>query len=135
MGSRLGIMLDIRHLKHPRFALAVWHRNCIVHCSKGRVQFVVAAASRRRYAFELDGERHAAGSRDIRVRGEEVNTMPYYEYECEQCGKRFEAMQTFEERDRHEEHERHKPLTCPKCRSKKVQSLVSHVFVQTSKKS
>lgn len=62
--------------------------------------------------------------------------MPYYEYECTACGKRFEAMQTFEEHDRHEEHERHQRLRCPKCTSKKVEQLIAaSVFVITSKKS
>ena len=62
--------------------------------------------------------------------------MPSYEYECIQCGRKFEAMQTFEEHDRHEDHDRHRPLNCPKCGSTKVEQLVaSSVFVITAKKS
>ena len=62
--------------------------------------------------------------------------MPYYEYECRGCGNRFDALQTFEERDRHEEHDQHKPLKCPDCGSKKVeQVLSSSVYVITSRKS
>jgi putative FmdB family regulatory protein len=61
--------------------------------------------------------------------------MPYYEYECSACGKRFEALQSFEERERHEEHGRHERLKCPECGSKKVEQLLSSVFVITSKKS
>jgi putative FmdB family regulatory protein len=61
--------------------------------------------------------------------------MPSYEYECTQCGKRFEAWQSFEEHDRHEQHGVHKPLACPKCRSTKVEQLLSQVYVHTSKKS
>jgi putative FmdB family regulatory protein len=62
--------------------------------------------------------------------------MPQYEYECTQCGKKFEAMQTFEEHDRHEDHDRHARLKCPDCGSKKVEQVVSSsVFMITSKKS
>jgi putative FmdB family regulatory protein len=62
--------------------------------------------------------------------------MPSYEYECGQCGRKFEAMQTFAEHDRHEDHDRHRPLKCPKCGSRKVEQLVaSSVFVITAKKS
>jgi putative FmdB family regulatory protein len=62
--------------------------------------------------------------------------MPYYDYECAACGKRFEAQQTFEEHDRHEAHDRHEPLACPDCGSTKVeQQLASSVQVITSKKS
>ena len=62
--------------------------------------------------------------------------MPYYEYACTECGKRFEALQSFEEHDRHEDHELHKPLTCPKCGSVEVeQRIASSVYVVTSKKS
>jgi putative FmdB family regulatory protein len=62
--------------------------------------------------------------------------MPYYEYECSQCGKQFEALQSFAEHDRHEEHERHGRLKCPKCGSKRLEQLLSSsVYVITSKKS
>jgi putative FmdB family regulatory protein len=62
--------------------------------------------------------------------------MPYYEYVCMECGKRFEALQSFEEHDRHQDHERHEPLKCPKCGSAKVeQHIASSVYVVTSKNS
>jgi putative FmdB family regulatory protein len=62
--------------------------------------------------------------------------MPYYEYECTRCGKKFEATQTFVEHDRHEDHDRHQPLKCPQCGSTNVkQAVASSVFVITSKKS
>jgi len=41
--------------------------------------------------------------------------MPYYDYECTDCGREFEAQQSFDEHDRHQDHERDQRLTCPKC--------------------
>jgi putative FmdB family regulatory protein len=62
--------------------------------------------------------------------------MPYYDYECPRCGKRFEAVQSFEEHERGQDHEKHRPLKCPKCGSPKVtQAVAASVFVITSKKS
>jgi putative FmdB family regulatory protein len=62
--------------------------------------------------------------------------MPYYDYECTDCGKEFEALQSFEEHDRHEDHDRHQRLTCPECGSRKVeQRVTSSVSAITSKKS
>jgi putative FmdB family regulatory protein len=62
--------------------------------------------------------------------------MPYYDYRCGECGKKFEVQQTFQEHDRGEDHEQHKPLKCPKCGGRKVEALVaSSVYVITSKKS
>ena len=61
--------------------------------------------------------------------------MPSYEYECTKCGRKFEAMQTFEEHDRHEDHDRHQLLKCPHCGSTKVEQRVASVFVITAKKS
>jgi putative FmdB family regulatory protein len=61
--------------------------------------------------------------------------MPYYDYECTDCGKKFEALQTFAEHDRHEKHDQHAPLTCPKCGSKDVRQRISPVSVHTPKKS
>jgi putative FmdB family regulatory protein len=55
--------------------------------------------------------------------------MPYYEYECAKCGKRFEEKQTFAE------HEQHQKVKCPHCSSTKVEQLLSAVTVITSKKS
>jgi putative FmdB family regulatory protein len=62
--------------------------------------------------------------------------MPRYEYECGECGKRFDAMQTFDEHDQHVDHDHHEPLECPGCHSRKVEQLMgAAVFVVTSKKS
>jgi putative FmdB family regulatory protein len=55
--------------------------------------------------------------------------MPYYEFECTQCGKKFTARETFKE---HDEHRKEK---CPKCGSKNVEQLIAAVGVKTSKKS
>jgi putative FmdB family regulatory protein len=62
--------------------------------------------------------------------------MPYYDYECKECGKQFEALQSFKEHDRHENHEQHQRLTCPKCGSRKIEQRVTQgVSAITSKKS
>ena len=55
--------------------------------------------------------------------------MPYYEYECTECGKKFEVRWTFREYDEHP------VVRCPKCASKAVEQLVASVSVQTPKKS
>jgi putative FmdB family regulatory protein len=55
--------------------------------------------------------------------------MPYYDYQCSECGKKFTTKETFEE------HDEHKGLQCPKCESRKVERVVGAVFAQTSKKS
>jgi putative FmdB family regulatory protein len=55
--------------------------------------------------------------------------MPYYEYECQDCGNTFVEKQTFEQHDKHEK------TQCPKCHSQKVEQLVGSVFTVTSKKS
>lgn len=62
--------------------------------------------------------------------------MAHYDYRCAECGKKFEAVQTFEEHDRREDHERHKRLTCPKCGSRRVEQRIgSPAFAITTKKS
>ena len=55
--------------------------------------------------------------------------MASYEYECEECGKRFTEIQSFEQHDREP-----KPK-CPKCQSRKVHQLITAVHVKTGKKS
>ena len=55
--------------------------------------------------------------------------MAYYNYECTKCGHQFTNEQTFAE------HDKHKQVKCPKCASKQVEQLVSHVYAKTSKKS
>ena len=54
--------------------------------------------------------------------------MPYYDYRCGQCGKKFTVKQTFEEHE-------HKRVKCPKCRTQKVERVIGAVFANTSKKS
>lgn len=55
--------------------------------------------------------------------------MADYEFECNDCGEKFEAHQTFAEHDREP-----KPH-CPKCGSHDVEQQIEGVHVQTSKKS
>lgn len=55
--------------------------------------------------------------------------MPYYEFECTECGR------TFTEKESFQEHDDHKKVKCPKCGSEKVEQLVVPVFTVTSKKS
>ena len=54
--------------------------------------------------------------------------MPYYEFECKRCGRRFTVEESFAEHNRHKE-------KCPKCGSKRVEQLISSVHAKTSKKS
>lgn len=54
--------------------------------------------------------------------------MPTYEYRCLECNETFARV------ERMTEHGDEKPV-CPKCRSKKVEPLLSPVFAKTSKKS
>lgn len=54
--------------------------------------------------------------------------MPEYEFECRDCGQRFSLEESMTEHERHNE-------KCPKCGSRKVEPLLSPVFVKTSKKS
>ena len=55
--------------------------------------------------------------------------MPYYEFDCMQCGQSFTEKQSFEE------HDRHKRVKCPKCGTIKVKRRIGAVYAQTSKKS
>ena len=55
--------------------------------------------------------------------------MAYYEFECQECQKKFTLKQTFAE------HDRERTPKCPKCGSAKVEHLVVAVHVQTGKKS
>ena len=64
---------------------------------------------------------------DFYPEGTEV--MAYYNYECTKCGHEFTDEQTFAE------HDKHKQVKCPKCASKRVEQLVSHVYAKTTKKS
>ena len=54
--------------------------------------------------------------------------MPHYEYLCQTCGHRFEAVVTLHE------HERGRKAPCPKCQSTKVQQRPSVFQAVTSQK-
>jgi len=54
--------------------------------------------------------------------------MPYYDYRCSQCRRKFTVKQTFEEHG-------HKRVKCPKCDTQKVERVIGTVFAKTSKKS
>jgi len=43
--------------------------------------------------------------------------MPIYEYLCQKCGARYEALRRMEDADRN--------LECPECQSDEIQRLVS----------
>ncbi len=53
--------------------------------------------------------------------------MSTYEYKCRQCGHEFEQVMTIEQ------HEKFGPQ-CPKCDSKKVESVFSTFFAKTDSK-
>ena len=54
--------------------------------------------------------------------------MPYYDYKCSKCGRKFNVKETFEEHGR-------KRVKCPKCASQKVERVFGAVMAKTSKKS
>ena len=54
--------------------------------------------------------------------------MPSYEYLCKECKKNFTVIMTVTEYDKHH-------VTCPKCKSKKVEQKIAAFFAVTSKKS
>jgi len=54
--------------------------------------------------------------------------MPTYDYRCLACHRKFQIVQTISE------HEKAKPK-CPKCKSAKVERVLTGSFVKTSKKS
>jgi len=58
-----------------------------------------------------------------------TDPMPYYEFECRECGHAFIEKQTFAE------HDKGKKVKCPKCGSEKAEHLVGAVYAQTAKKS
>ena len=55
--------------------------------------------------------------------------MPYYDYECKECGKTFTVKETFAE------HDRHRHVKCPLCESRRTERILAEVFAQTAKKS
>ncbi len=54
--------------------------------------------------------------------------MPTYDYSCEKCGRKFSVFHSIME---HAE----KKVSCPKCKSRKVERTISGCFIKTSKKS
>ncbi len=54
--------------------------------------------------------------------------MPTYEYHCKECKKTFSMMLSLAEYEKGR-------VTCPKCKSKKVEQKVAAFFAVTSKKS
>jgi putative FmdB family regulatory protein len=55
--------------------------------------------------------------------------MPFYDYECRECGNTFTQQESFGE------HDRRRSLKCPDCGGRKTRQLVPAARVQTSKKS
>lgn len=54
--------------------------------------------------------------------------MPMYEYKCLDCGKEVLLTLTLKEHDSGQ-------VTCPSCKSKKMEQLISSVMAKTSRKS
>ncbi len=54
--------------------------------------------------------------------------MPAYEFKCKNCGEEFTLDESFKEHREHHE-------KCPKCRSKRIEQLISAIHVKTAKKS
>lgn len=54
--------------------------------------------------------------------------MPSYQYLCKECNKSFTVTLTIAEHDE-------RRVTCPKCKSKKVEQKYAAFFAVTSKKS
>ena len=54
--------------------------------------------------------------------------MPTYEFKCGACGEHFEKTMTVAE------HEKARPA-CPKCKSRKVEHVITSFFAKTTRKS
>jgi putative FmdB family regulatory protein len=54
--------------------------------------------------------------------------MPTYEYKCVECGKESELYLSLSEHDRGK-------ITCPACKSTRMEQLLSAVSAKTSRKS
>jgi putative FmdB family regulatory protein len=54
--------------------------------------------------------------------------MPNYEYRCEACGETFSRSEHISEHGSN-------PPTCPKCKSNRVQPLMSSFYAKTARKS
>jgi len=53
--------------------------------------------------------------------------MPVYQYHCRSCGHDFEHVEHISEHGR-------SPRPCPKCKSTKVEQLLSPFFAKTARK-
>jgi putative FmdB family regulatory protein len=56
------------------------------------------------------------------------DTMPVYEYICQDCHYSFESVLTLKEHDTEK-------IRCPRCKSKKVEQDVAEFYAVTSRKS
>jgi len=56
------------------------------------------------------------------------DAMPTYEFKCEKCKKAFSMVRSISE------HAKSK-VACPKCKSKKIQQIISVFMAKTSRKS
>jgi putative FmdB family regulatory protein len=54
--------------------------------------------------------------------------MPTYEYECQDCKKKFSVISSISEHNKAK-------TSCPKCNGKKVKQVVSTFITKTSRKS
>ena len=54
--------------------------------------------------------------------------MPTYEFQCQACGEEFSQIMTISEKSK-------KKPSCPKCKSRKVNQLISGFTAITSRKS
>ncbi len=54
--------------------------------------------------------------------------MPTYEYQCSECNKKFTVVQSISEHGKVK-------VSCPKCKSKKIQQRISSFMTKTSRKS
>lgn len=53
--------------------------------------------------------------------------MPTYEFKCSNCGKTFELSMPVAERET-------RKVSCPSCKSKKVERTITGFFAKTSRK-
>ena len=65
----------------------------------------------------------------LRPQAGQEGKMPFYDYECRQCDKKFTRQESFEE------HDRRRVPQCPECGSRKTERVLAAAYVRTSKKS
>ena len=54
--------------------------------------------------------------------------MPFYEFQCQKCGKQFTLVLSVKQYER-------KEFACPDCKAKEVEQLITSAQVITSRKS